>query len=127
MERVKAYILTSPGWRTLFSIAFPIAIGVVSGAYVNELTTPDGVKWARSWSLASFYLLVAATSLMVVFHRAVYLHEISIDKFRDEQFCMAYMRSKCLPEAAERYRELIRSGDGGELKQAMDELKKVLK
>jgi hypothetical protein len=40
---------------------------------------------------------------------------------------MAYMRSKCLPEAAEQYKLLIKNGTGGELKQAMDELKKILK
>jgi hypothetical protein len=127
MERFKAYIFSSPGWKTFFSVVFPIAIGVISGAYVNEITTSDGVKWARSWSSTSFYLLIAAAIIMVIFHRAVYLHETSVDKFRDDQFCMAYVRSKCLPEAAERYRELIRSGDGGQLKQAMDELKKALK
>jgi len=127
MARFKAYILTSPEWKTFFSVVFPIAIGVISGAYVNEITTPDGVKWMRSWNLPTFYLLIAATALMVVFHRTLYLHDISIDKFRDDQFCLAYVRSKCLPEAAERYREMIRSGDGGQLKQAMAELKKALK
>lgn len=127
MSRFKAYILQSPEWKTLFSVVFPIAIGVISGAYVNEITTPEGVKWARSFILPSFYLLITATILMVVFHRVVYLHETSVDKFRDDQFCMAYVRSKCLPEAAERYKQLIRSGDGGQLKQAMDELKKALK
>jgi uncharacterized membrane protein YfcA len=71
MARFKAYVLTSPEWKTFFSVVFPIAIGVISGAYVNEITTPEGVKWARSWHSTTFYILVAATTLMVVFHRAV--------------------------------------------------------
>lgn len=48
-------------------------------------------------------------------------------RFSDNDYCMAYMRSQCLPEAAEQYKRKIRDGEGGELKQAMDELKKVLK
>jgi len=42
-------------------------------------------------------------------------------------YCLAYMRSKCLPEAAEKYKEKIRGGEGGELLQIMAEFKKSLK
>jgi len=63
---------------------------------------------------------------MFVVQRAIYSRETEIHNFMDADFCVAYMRSKCLPEAADRYRKMIREGNGGEMKQAMDELKKIL-
>jgi hypothetical protein len=55
-----------------------------------------------------------------------YKHEREIAKFLDNEYCVAYIRSQCLPEAAERYKELIRNGDVGQLEQAMAEIKRIL-
>jgi hypothetical protein len=39
---------------------------------------------------------------------------------------MAYVRSKCIPEAADMYRSLINEGKVNELQQAMAEVKRLL-
>jgi len=76
---------------------------------------------------ASFYILLALTVLQVIYSRIVYETDKDILRFAESEYCIAYLRSKCLPEMATRYQELIRTGQGGEFKKAMDEIREVLK
>lgn len=120
-------LIDSPGWKTAIVSTCTAAIGVLSSAFVVQISTPDGVAWRMFYKASAFYWLISIVIFLVWYQRAVYQYETRIRQFIDTDFCIAYMRSKCLPEAAERYKELIRAGDVGELKRAMDELKKVLK
>jgi hypothetical protein len=125
--RLREYILESPGCRTVLSAIIPISTGVLSGTFVLEITRAGTLDWGLFYKAPSFYGLCTLTLLLYWYNRELYLHEREMHRFLDSDYCIAYMRSKCLPEAAERYRELIRSGMGGELKQAMDELRKILR
>ncbi|MFP6798889.1 MAG: hypothetical protein VCA39_07220 [Pseudomonas sp.] len=127
LSDIKALIVESPGWRTVFAFIAPLAAGVLSGVFVSEITQNSVIVWKELYKAKSFYGLLILSLCMYFYNKAIYLYEREISRFLDADYCTAYMRSKCLPEAAERYKKLIRSGDGGELKQAMDELKKVLK
>lgn len=127
LSDIKALIVESPGWRTVFAFIVPLAAGVLSGVFVAEITQNSVIIWKELYKAKSFYGLLILSLCMYFYNKAIYLYEREISRFLDADYCTAYMRSKCLPEAAERYKKLIRSGDGGELKQAMDELKKVLK
>ena len=101
--------------------------GVVTGAFVNDITTPNGVIWSTFYRVKSFYFLLAFLLAQTLYQRSLYAFEIVIERFSDAEYCMAYMRSQCLPEAAEKYRELIRRGEFGVLRQAMDEIREILK
>lgn len=79
------------------------------------------------YKIKSFYVLLLISAAVYLYYRALYLYEKNIEKFLDDDYCLAYMRSKCLPEAAERYKELIRNGQGGEWVTAMKEFEKILK
>lgn len=127
LSDIKALIIESPGWRTVFAFIVPLAAGVLSGVFVSEITHNSVIVWKELYKAKSFYGLLILSLCMYFYNKSIYLYEREISRFLDADYCTAYMRSKCLPEAAERYKKLIRSGDGGELKQAMDELKKVLK
>ena len=120
-------VIESPGWRTVFSFLVPVLTGVLSGAFITEITVKGIVTWGLFYKVSSFYGLLVTSICMYLYNKEVYLFEKQVSKFSDADYCTAYVRSKCLPEAAEKYKQLIRSGNGGELKQAMDELKKVLK
>jgi len=61
------------------------------------------------------------------YNRALFDHETNVLKFSDSEYCLAYMRSKCLPEAAEKYKEKIREGEGEEFLKIMAELKRSLR
>jgi len=119
--------LDSPWCKTLFGFALPALSGVFSGTFVAEICTSNGLDWRLAKTARSTYALVATIIVIYIYNRAVYLREKEVRQFSDSEFCVAYMRSQCLPEAAEQYKRLIREGQGGELKQAMDELKKILK
>ena len=120
-------ILESPALRTLFSVVIPVATGILSGSFIVEITASNGLDWRSFYASQSFYGLVFICWVMYVFNRACYRHEKQVHRFLDSDYCIAYMRSKCLPEAAERYKELIRSGHGGEMEQAMEELERILR
>jgi len=126
-SKAREYLFESPGLRTFFSAIIPIVAGVLSGSFVIEITTSSGLAWGVFYKARSFYALVALSLAIYWYNRALYLYEREVQRFMDADYCIAYMRSKCLPEAAERYKELIRNGVGGELKRAMDELSKILR
>jgi len=126
-EILKRYVLDSPGWKTFFFIVIPIVSGVLSGVFVSEISGQSGIEWGLFYKSKSFYGLILLTFLIYLYNKSLYAHQKEINSFLDNDYCVAYMRSKCLPEAAEKYRQMIRDGQGGELKQAMDELKKILK
>lgn len=104
-----------------------IVAGVMSSAFIVEISTKDGLRWSDFYRATSFYVLIVLAIVNYIFHKSVYTREIDILKFRDNEYCKAYMRAKCLPEAAVRYKEMIRSGQIGELEKAMDEVDKILK
>ena len=118
--------LDSPGWKTFVFIAANTVSGVCASSFIVEISDSHGLHWDRFHHSPSFYVLLVAAAAMFVVQRAIYSRETEIHNFMDADFCVAYMRSKCLPEAADRYRKMIREGNGGEMKQAMDELKKIL-
>jgi hypothetical protein len=127
LEKITDFVLGSPGWRAFINCAVPILSGVFTGVFIAQITGPNGLlweKWATAWGL---YPLAFLIIVLFLYNRALYRRETEVLKFADSAFCMAYVRSKCLPQAAERYKEMIRTGHGGELAQVMAELKKSLK
>jgi hypothetical protein len=120
-------VLDSPGCKTVFGFVLPIITGILSGTFVSEITTINGLDWKLAKSSKSAYGLIILVYFIYKYHRTIYMREKEVARFLDNDYCVAYMRSQCLPEAAEKYKRIIKDGQGGELKQAMDELRKVLK
>lgn len=120
-------LLESPGWKTLFAVTIPAIVGVLAGTFVAEISNAGRLDWSATFRAKSLYGLLAMFFLSFLYYRVVYMHEREVRRFLDDDYCRAYMRSKCLPEAAERYKASIRSGDKGELVSAMRELEKILK
>jgi len=120
-------LLESPSWKTFFSVIIPAITGIMSGLFIAEISGPSGLKWSSFYHTRSFYGLLIIFVIIYLYNKTLYNHETAIDRFSNDQYCLAYMRSKCLPEAAENYRKKIREGQGGELTQVMEELKESLK
>ncbi len=120
-------IIESPTWRTVFGFILPVLAGLFSGVFTTEITDSTGIHWGIFYSTSSFYVLIALSAILFFYNRALFMYDRELMKFSDSEYCRAYMRSKCLPEAAEMYKRRIREGNFGELSQAMDELNKVLK
>jgi hypothetical protein len=127
LATIRNTLLDSPACRTFFNAILPIAAGVLSGAFTFEITYGSTIRWAVFYKTKSFYWLLALSVLIYIYNRAVYKRDTEVDRFLDVDYCKAYMRSQCLPEAAERYRDLIRRGKIGELQRAMTEVDNILK
>jgi hypothetical protein len=120
-------VLDSPRFKTFCGFVLPIFSGILSATFVTEISTPNGLDWKLAITAKSTYGIIFLAIIIYKYNRAVFLREKEIRQFSDADYCIAYMRSQCLPEAAEQYKRMIRDGQGGELKQAMDEVKKILK
>jgi len=120
-------VLESPAWKTFFAVVIPTVVGVLSGTFVAEISTPQGFDWLSFYKAKSFYGLSFMVLVTFIYNRATFLHDREVERFLDDDYCRAYVRSKCLPEAAEKYKELIRSGEKGELSNAMKEFERLLK
>lgn len=126
IQQLKRTVFQSPALKTFFSALSLVATGVLASAFVVEINTPTGLVWSNFYRAKSFYGLFVLFLLLFFYNRALYEFETDVDRFLDKDYCTAYMRSQCLPEAAERYRQAIRTGAIGELERAMDELRRVL-
>ena len=122
-----AWLAGSPAIKTIASILDVTLSGVLSGAFIVEITTSSGLNWANFYRAPSFYGLMAVGILTYAYHRVLYTYERDILRFADDEFCLAFMRSHCLPIVAERYNEMIRAGDIRELERVMAEIKRNLK
>jgi hypothetical protein len=91
-------VFESPGWKTFFAVVIPLVVGVLSGNFVAEISTGGVLDWAQFYQARSFYGLLVMVGLSYVYNRAAYLYAREVDRFLDDDYCRAYMRSKCLFE-----------------------------
>jgi len=120
-------VLDSPTWRAVFFLLSTVFSGVLSGAFIAEITINGKLVWRGFYTAASFWALGGLSVLLYAYQRALLHREGHVSRFSDKEYCLAYMRAQCLPEAAQRYKELIRKGDGGEFEKAMAELRRTLR
>lgn len=119
--------LDSPTWRAVFFVISTVLSGVLSGGLVTEITLNGTVVWRNFYLANSFWALALLSLLLFLYQRASYLRATDVKQFGDKDYCMAYMRAQCLPEAAQRAKEMIRAGNGGEFEKAMAELRRILR
>lgn len=127
LTKLKELVLEAPLTRALFHVLSNVAIAVFSGAFVFQISTPAGLEWHDFYRQTSFYGLLITAAAIYWYNKAIYQLDKDVLRFADSEYCIAYVRSKCLPDAAEQYRIAIRTGNKGELSNAMRELKRVLK
>lgn len=126
-QKIEKLLFESPGAKAFINVILPIMSGFFSGVFTAQITGAKGLEWWRWYEAWGVYALIAILVILFFYTRASYRKEARVLDFADADYCIAYMRSKCLPEAAEKYKEIIRTGNGGELMQVMTELKKSLK
>jgi len=118
----------SPTLKASIPALLSAGIGVLTGTLVVQITSTNGVLiWKYLFRSSSFYGLALVVLAQILLSRSVYISERNILRFADNEYCIAYLRSKCLPEAAAKYQEMIKNGDGGDFKRAMDEIAEILK
>jgi uncharacterized membrane protein YfcA len=124
---LKQRIADAPLAKALIPALLSAGIGVFSGSLVTEITVASELRWAEVPQTLSFYMLLVLTAAQIIFSRWVYEMDRDVMRFSETTYCLAFIRSRLLPEVAIRFGEQIRNGQGGELKRAMDEVREVLK
>lgn len=125
--KFKERLLESPLARVTFHVTSNVLVGLFCGGLIYQISGPSGLHWLEFYRHSSFYGLLITTAIISWYNRHLYEIEKDVLKFADNEYCVAYVRSKCLPAAAEQYRIAIRTGVRGELTKAMEELQRVLK
>lgn len=121
---LRAEFEKSPFLKTLVGIFSIVVFSVLSGAFVAEITVEGKVQWFLFYKTASFYLLVLCSFLMYLYYKFQLDIDVSVEKFKDDDYCKAYMRKQCLPELAKKTNDLIKEGKtNGRLKDIMTDLK----
>jgi len=118
--------LISPLARTIAFVSSSIIAAILAGTFVTEITVNGTIQWSQFYKTLSFYGLALQSILVYGYQRFLFSYERKVEKFADAVYCKAYVMSKCLPEMADKYIQMIRNGQGGDLKRAMDELRRSL-
>jgi len=64
--------------------------------------------------------------MIYIYNYHMYKKESDISKFKDDDYCTAYIRSQCLPEIAAKYKETIKSGNISNLRDITAEIKRIM-
>src|SRR5437867_855294 len=88
-------VFRSPGVKAVLNAASVVIAGVLTSAFVSALNSGHGVVWSHFYKEETFYLLLAFVFIEAVYQRALYAHEVNIERFADAEYCTAYMRSQC--------------------------------
>lgn len=125
--RLIDYIAKSPLIKTLIFAISTIISGVLAAAFIFEISPLGKINWALSYRVTSFYLIIFWVIIIAIYNYLVFKKETDILKFKDEEYCMAYIRSQCLPEIASKYRESVKIGNMRGLKDILAEVKRIIK
>ena len=93
----------------------------------NTITNNANINNSSFTKSTSFYSLVTLSILIYLYNRELMKYENNILNYKDSEFCIAYVRSKCIPEVAEHYKKLISEGKVDDLEKAMTEVQRLLK
>ncbi len=108
---LKDKIQKSPLFKTIINIFSIFIFSILSGAFVTEITINNSLNWGSFYKTKSFYFLILASIFIYFYFRFQIQIDESIEKFKDNDYCTAYMRSQCLPELAQKVNESIRKGN----------------
>lgn len=115
----------NPLFKTL-AFAFSVIIsGVLCSAFVTEITGSE-LEWGGFYKTISFWLIILFLILVLIYNFKFYKDEKDIEKFYNEVYCSAYMKSELLPEMAEYYKREIKNGNLGQLKEAKSVFKDLI-
>jgi uncharacterized membrane protein YfcA len=70
----------SPKIRAAITVIAPVVLGVVSGAYVNQITERDHIAWSKSPHVLSFWLLVILMWLWLRISRAFLAYDQALER-----------------------------------------------
>jgi magnesium-transporting ATPase (P-type) len=128
MQKIKEYILKTPEVKTLLFILSVVLSGVLCSAFITEITIEGKLVWMSFYKTTTFWIIIGYCLLLYLYNRFLYKFEKNILNYLDNDYCIAYIISECLPELVEKYKEDLKSGKNAEefidIKKELKKLKK---
>lgn len=124
---VRDRIYRSPAAKTAISIVSSVLIGIFSNTLVTQVAVRGEIVWKNIPTTFSFWALLASCAGAFLFHKNLLAYETEISAFSDDDFCLAYARSQLLPAQVAASMEAIATGNTGQFKTAMKQIKEALK
>lgn len=119
-------IMVKPLFNTLVFAFSVIISGVLCSAFITEITDNGVLIWDEYYKTKSFWLIIVFLIVVFIYNLKFYKNEKDIEKFYNEVYCSAYMKSELLPEMAEYYKKEIKNGNIGQLKEAKSVFKDLI-
>lgn len=103
--------LMESAWaKTLGFFVSVVLTGLLASSFVAEFYFQDRPIYKFFYHSWSFYGILGILLIAFFYYRFLEQHDKQIGLYKDEDYCMAYLRRECLPAYAESLRTSIRNG-----------------
>ena len=117
-------IVEHPIIKTIVFGCSVVLSGILTSAFVNDISYPDGLHWREFYLKGTFWWIVLYLILVGLYNYYLYRLDVSVEKFMDNEYSRAYIFSACIPEFVDKCKEEISQGTGIEgAKRLIDFLK----
>lgn len=120
--KIKLLIHQSPLLRTLVDVFSLLVFSILSGWFMIEITENGQIMWSMFYKSTSFYLMILSSFLMYFYLRLKFDDIESTERYKDKDYCLAFMRKHNLPAIVKRQSDIVKNGKTGELKNLISEL-----
>lgn len=125
-NKLSAFILTHPAVKTIVFAFSVLLSGVLTSAFVFEISTETGLKWDEFYTKDTFWYIVVYLLFVGIYNYYIYQVDSSVELFMDKEYSRAYVFKACMPEFVEKCKEEITNGTGIEgVKRLNDFLNKM--
>jgi hypothetical protein len=126
-RELKAKLIISPSGKLLGFIISNILSALVLTGLVHSISDLEGnITWSKIFTTWYSLILIILILVYYFYLKAIYNVENDIEKYKDAEYCMAYVRMASLPEFSRNIREQLRKGDHTGLGDTLDVLKKII-
>ncbi|MFJ7682618.1 hypothetical protein [Peribacillus butanolivorans] len=114
MEKLKSKLSDilekSPLFETLIFAGSVIFSGILTGAFINELTVNNEIQWKNAFKIVPTYLILIYLVILYHYNKFLYNERLEINNFKDDVFLSAYVKKELVPEIVTDFKKNIREG-----------------
>lgn len=112
VNKLSIFFQNNPIAKTIVFAISVVLSGVLTSAFVADISHEDGLHWTESYEKSTFWYIVIYLIIVGIYNYFIYQIDVSVEKFKDKKFTRAYVLKACLPEYVEKCKEEINNGRG---------------
>ena len=98
-------IASAPKLRLGITLSLTIAIGILSSIFASQIMPGGMLTWSLAPNVMSFWLLLCVGAFWIYLNVAFLNHDQSVQRFADDEHCLAFIRKAKLEGLAEKIRK----------------------